>query len=89
MCFLWLWRARATLCWGARASHCSGFSRCRAWALACGLSSRGAPAQLLRGMGHPPEPGIEPTAPASQGGLLTTGPPGKSFQMSTFQRSAF
>ena len=25
-----------------------------------------------------PHPGIEPTSPASQSGLLTTGPPGKS-----------
>ena len=31
--FLQLWRARATVCCGARASHCSGFSCCRAWAL--------------------------------------------------------
>ena len=31
--FLWLQRAGATLCCGARASHCSGFSCCRARAL--------------------------------------------------------
>ena len=45
--FLDLWPAGATLRCGARASHCSGFSCCRAWALdtwasvvvACRLSS--------------------------------------------------
>ena len=50
--FLSLWRAGATLRCGARASHCGGFSSCRAralgtWALvvaACGLSSCGSPA---------------------------------------------
>ena len=31
--FLQLRRAGATLCCGARASHCGGFSCCRAWAL--------------------------------------------------------
>ena len=48
--FLWLWQARATLCCGAWASDCWGFSCCRAQALgtqasvaaACGLSSCGA-----------------------------------------------
>ena len=32
----------ATLCCGARASHCSGFSCCRAWAVGRRLSSCGA-----------------------------------------------
>ena len=48
--FLWLWRAGATLCCGAWASHCRGFSCCRARALgarasvvaARGLSSCGS-----------------------------------------------
>ena len=31
--FLWLRRAGATLCYGAQASHCGGFSCCRARAL--------------------------------------------------------
>ena len=31
--FLQLWRAGATLRCSARTSHCSGFSRCGAWAL--------------------------------------------------------
>ena len=48
--FLWLWRVGATLRCGAWASHCSGFSCCRAWALGArasvvvvhGLSSCGS-----------------------------------------------
>ena len=43
-----------------------GFSRCGAWA------------QLLHGKRNPPIPGIRPTSPALVGGLLTSGPPGKS-----------
>ena len=47
-----MWRAGATLCCGARASHCGGFSCCGARALgawasvvvACGLSSCGSQA---------------------------------------------
>ena len=54
-----LWCAGATLPCGARASHCSGFSCCRAWALgaqasvvvARGLSSCGSQAQQLWRMG--------------------------------------
>ena len=49
---LQLWRAGATLPCGGRASHCGGFSRCRAWALGAwasvvgtqGLSSCGSQA---------------------------------------------
>ena len=33
MGFLWLWRVGTTLCRGARASHCGGFSCCAAQAL--------------------------------------------------------
>ena len=77
---------RATLCCSARASRCSGFSYCRAWALgtrasvvaACRLSSCGTRAQLRHGMWDLPGPGIEPVSPALAGGLLTTAPPGKS-----------
>ena len=83
--FLFLRRARATLRCGAWASHCGGFSCCRAQALgarasvvvACGLSSCGAQAQLLRGMWDLPGPGLEPMSPALAGGFLTTVPPGK------------
>ena len=54
--FLQLWQAGATLCCGAWASRCSGFSCCGAWALgtwasvvaACGLSSCGSQALQCR-----------------------------------------
>ena len=70
--FLQLRRAGTTLCCGARASHCGGFSCCGAQALgtrasvvvARGLSSCGAQAQLLRGMWDLPGPGLEPVFPA-------------------------
>ena len=68
---------------GARASHCGGFSCCGARAsvvVACGLSSCGAQAQLLRGMWDLPGPGLEPVSPALSGGFLTTAPLGKSLQ---------
>ena len=86
-------RAGATLRCGARASHCGGFSRCRARALgarasvaaAHELSSRGSRALECRlcssysaASGIFPEPGIEPVSPALAGRFLTTAPPGKS-----------
>ena len=84
--FLQLWRAGATLHCSARASHCDGFSCCRARGLgarasvvvACGLSSCGSRAQLLHSMWDLPGPGLEPVSPALAGGFLTTAPPGKS-----------
>ena len=62
---------------GVRASHCGGFSCCRArtlgtWASvagACGLSSCGAWTQLSHYMWDRPKPGIQPVS--------TTEPPGK------------
>ena len=45
---------------------------------ACGLSSCGARAQLLRGMWDLPGPGLEPVSPALGGGFSTTVPQGKS-----------
>ena len=45
--------------------------------VACGLSSCGTRAQLLRGMWGLPGPGLEPVSPALAGGFLTTAPPGK------------
>ena len=83
--FLWLRRARATLHCGAWASHCGGFSCCRAQALgmwasvvvARRLSSCGARAQLLCGTWVLPGPGLKPVSPALAGGFLTTAPPGK------------
>ena len=85
--FLWLQRAGATLRCGAWASHCGGFSSCRAWALgvqasvvvAHGLSSCGAQASLLHGMWDLPWPGLEPVSSALAGGFLTTAPPGKPY----------
>ena len=61
---------------GARASHCGGFSCCRARALgawasvvvALGLSSCGLRA---------PEHRLEPVSPALAGRFSTTAPPGK------------
>ena len=90
--FLQLWRAGATLHCSARASHCGGFSCCRAWALgvwasvvvARGLSSCGARAQLLRGMWDLPGPGLEPLSPALSGRFLTTALPGKSHYFSLY-----
>ena len=83
--FLQLQPAGATLCCGAWASHCGGFSCCRARALgtwasvvvAQGLSSCGARTQLLRSMWDLPGPELEPVSPALAGRFLTTVPPGK------------
>ena len=41
------------------------------------LSNCSSSAQLLRGMWHPPRPGLKPVSPASAGRLSTTAPPGK------------
>ena len=41
------------------------------------LSSCGSRAQLLRGMGDLPRPGLEPVSPALAGRLSATAPPGK------------
>ena len=73
-----------------QASHCSGFSCCKARALghmgisSCNsqapehrLSSYGACAWLLRGMWVLPGPGLEPMTPALAGRLFTTEPSGK------------
>ena len=69
--FLQLWQAGATLCCGARASHCGGFSCCGAQALgtqtslavARRLSSCGSWAQFLCGLekcGTFPDQGLNP-----------------------------
>ena len=74
---------------GARASHCSGFSCCRTWALLSSWGSRalehrfssgGTQAWLLHGMWDLPGPGLELVFPALAGGFLPTVPPGKSRQ---------
>ena len=60
------------------ASHCIGFSCCRAQALGhVGFSTYGAGALLIRGMWGLPRSGIEPVSLALQGRFLITGPPGK------------
>ena len=76
----------ATLCCGVWTSHCGGIFCCGAQALgvwasagaACGLSSCGTWALLLRGMWKLPSPGIEPMSPALADGFLSTESPGKS-----------
>ena len=47
--FLQLWQAGATLRCGARASHCGGFSCCRAWAL--GMRASVVAARMLSSCG--------------------------------------
>ena len=62
---------------GAQASHCSGLSYCRAWALRYAhFSIYGAWAQMPRSMWDLPRPGFEPVSPSLAGRFLTTGPPG-------------
>ena len=58
-----------------QASHCGGFSCCRAWALERRLSSCGT--QLFRRMWNLPGPKIEPMSPALACSFLTTRPPRK------------
>ena len=57
--------------------RCSGFSSCGSPARELWLSSCGSRAWLLHGMWNLPGLGIKPVSLALQGGLLTTGPPGK------------
>ena len=54
-----------------------GLLSCDLWTLKHWLTSRGAQAQLLRGMRNPLRPGIEPMYPALQGRFLTTRSPGE------------
>ena len=66
---------------GAWASHCGGFSCCRAWALGHKLSSCGTGAKLLLCMWDLPRPRIKPMSPALTGGFFTIEPPGKTPKM--------
>ena len=60
------------------ASHCGGFSRCRAWTLEhTDFNSYGVWAWFLYSMWDLPRPGIEPMSPTLAGGCFTTGLPGK------------
>ena len=65
----------AALRCGAQASHCSGFSCCRAQALEHRLSSCGFQAYLSLGMWDLPGPRIGPVSPVLAGRFVTTGPP--------------
>ena len=60
--------------WGTRASVVAahGLSRLNP-------VQSSAQAWLFPGMWNLPEPGIEPVSPASPGGFLTAGPPGKFY----------
>ena len=63
---------------GHSSSQCAGLSLSRPLLLwRTGSVAHGA--QLLRGMGDPPRPGLEPVSPALAGRLSTTVPPGKPF----------
>ena len=53
------------------------------------LSSCGSRAQLLRGMGDPPRPGLEPVSPALAGRLSTAAPPGKPLNFFYCQKMHF
>ena len=65
--------------WGARASHCGGFSCCRAQPLGHdGVSSCSTRASVPPSMRTLPGPGIEPMYPALAGRFSTAGLPGKS-----------
>ena len=87
--FLLQW-AEATLCRLVHASHCGGFSCCRAQTpergvfsscssqgLAHKLSSCGAQPYVLLGMWDLPGSGIKPVSPALAGGFFNTESPGK------------
>ena len=71
--------ARAFSSCGMQASHCGGFSCCRARA----LEPVGSAVVAHRlscpecSMWNLPGPGIEPMSPALAGGFITNGPPGK------------
>ena len=77
--FLQLWRVGATLCCGARASHCGGFS-CSSQSIgsrARGLQYLQCTDLVAHSMRNLPGPGIELVSPALAGRFSSTGPPGK------------
>ena len=63
-----------------------GFSSCGLQAPERRLSSCGARASLLRGMGDLPGPGLEPVSLALAGGFLTTAPPGKPIRLDRYTK---
>ena len=74
--------------WGTQASaaEAHGPHSRSSRALEHAFSSCGAQAQLLCAMQHLPGPRTEPMSPALAGGLLTTGPPGKSFSIRSYKK---
>ena len=70
--------AKAFSSCGVWASHCGGFSRCRAQTLKLQRGSCGTRAQLLCDLWNLPGSGIKPVSPALRGRFSTTGPSGKS-----------
>ena len=97
--FLQLQAAGATLGCGAWASHCSGFSGCRAQALGTRsggsrapeqrLSQCGTRAQLLLIAWNLLRPGIEPMSATLTGRFLSTVPPVKSYLFTFLKRVCF
>ena len=69
----------ASLCCGAQAVECSGFSNCGSWALESGsvVIAHHLSRPLTCGI-LVLQPGIKLVSPALTGRFLTTGPPGKS-----------
>ena len=61
-----------------QASHCGGFSCCRAWTLENRLSNCSSCAQLPCSTWGLPEAETEPVSPPLVGRFSTSGPPGKS-----------
>ena len=59
-------------------SRHAGFGSCGLRTLELRLSSCGARAYLVRGIGDLPRPGLKPVSPALADRFLTTAPPGKS-----------
>ena len=83
--------------WGAQTSHCSGFSRGRAWAVGCvdfSSCSSWALEQRLNscstcGMGDLLGLGIEHVSPVLAGRFFTTEPPGKPPRLLKEERNEF
>ena len=80
-----LWASSSCGEQGYSSLWCTGFSLWQLLSLqsigsrTCGLQQLQRGAQLLLGMWHLPRLGIEPTSCALLGGLLTAGPPEKSY----------
>ena len=69
---LWVWASVFAACW---------FSCRDLRALHCGLSGCGEQAEWLYGRWNLPQSGTEPSPPALEGGVLTTGLQGKPLEV--------